>query len=304
MTKTQGRRKKEKPKYITFEYLTQNNPNPDGIQYKGLFGNRSIGKTHGVLKHVWKSLKENTAFMILRRNKLELNFQPFVQKYSAAFETDWSIHGNAIVENGERIVGYFSALSLAERSKHMNFDSPYVTDIIVDEVYAEKPNKNEFQQLQTWITTLSRRTGHPFHPVTVWLLGNYDYGYSPILDALGVYAFNGKKQKTKNGVYLFSDMPSPDGAMNVRSPLIKEIEIRAGNEPVVTWSFQKQSFGLFDMGHHMYIAPVDKATQPYDFTIRQIIIRHCVRKVGIPRVYVANYDCLRFIDDPALKITM
>ena len=127
MSTTRGRRKKEKPKYITFEYLTQNNPNPDGIQYKGLFGNRSIGKTHGVLKHVWKSLKENTAFMILRRNKLELNFQPFVQKYSAAFETDWSIHGNAIVENGERIVGYFSALSLAERSKHMNFDSPSVT---------------------------------------------------------------------------------------------------------------------------------------------------------------------------------
>ena len=39
-------------KYIDFEYLKQNNPNPTGIQYKGLFGNRSIGKTHGVLKHL------------------------------------------------------------------------------------------------------------------------------------------------------------------------------------------------------------------------------------------------------------
>lgn len=106
---------REKPKFVSFEYLTQNNPNPNGVQYKGLFGNRSIGKTHGVLKHVWKNLKDGTAFMILRRNKLELNFQPFVQKYGAAFGVEWSIHGNAIVENGERIVGYFSALSLAER---------------------------------------------------------------------------------------------------------------------------------------------------------------------------------------------
>lgn len=304
MSKTRGKAKKEKSKFITFEYLTQNNPNPNGIQFKGLFGNRSIGKTHGVLKHVWKNLKDNQAFMILRRNKLEMNFQPFVQKYSSAFETEWEVSGNTIVENHDKIVGYFSALSLAERSKHMNFDSPYVTDIIVDEVFAERPNKNEWQQLQTWITTLSRRTGHPFHPVTVWLLGNFDYGYSPILDALGISSLNGKKQKTKDGVYLFSDMKSPDGALNVRSPLIREIEIRPDNEPVLTWVYMKKAFGLYDMGAHMYIAPIEKATQPYDFTTRQALFRLCVRKVGIPRVYVANYECLRFLDIPALRITM
>ena len=294
-----------RPKYIDFEYLKQNNPNPNGIQFKGLFGKRSIGKTHGVLRHLWKTRKENTAFMILRRNKLELNFQPFVTKYSAAFETDWEIKGNTIVENHDTIIAYFSALSLAERSKHMNFDSPYVTDILVDEVFAEKPNKNEFQQLETWITTLSRRTGHPFHPVTVWLLGNFGYGYSPILDELGIFAFNGKKQKTDNGVYLFSDMESPANVLNVRSPLIKEIEIREGNEPVLEWTYKKQSFGMFDCGTHMYITNIEKAKTPYDFTIKQNILKMCVRKVGIPRVYVANYDCLRFIyDEPALKITM
>lgn len=293
-----------KPRYIDFEYLKQNNPNPNGIQYKGLFGNRSIGKTHGVLKHLHKTRKDNTAFMVLRRNKLELNFQPFVTKYSAAFDTDWQIDGNMIVENRDTTIAYFSALSLAERSKHNNFDSPYVTDIIVDEVFAEKPNKNEFQQLETWITTLSRRTGHPFHPITVWLLGNFDYGYSPILDTLGIFAFNGKKQKNENGVYLFSDMPSPANVLNVRSPLIKEIEIHEGNKPVLEWTFLKQSFGMYDMGTHMYIANIDKATTPYDFKIRQNIIRLAVRKVGIPRVFVANYDCLRFLDDPALKITM
>lgn len=294
----------QKPRYIDFEYLKQNNPNPNGIQYKGLFGNRSIGKTHGVLKHLYKNRKDNTAFMILRRNKLELNFQPFVTKYSTAFETEWEIDGNMIVENRDTTIAYFSALSLAERSKHNNFDSPYVTDIIVDEVFAEKPNKNEFQQLETWITTLSRRTGHPFHPITVWLLGNFDYGFSPILDTLGIFAFNGKKQKTENGVYLFSDMPSPANVLNVRSPLIREFEIREGNEPVLEWNYMKQSFGMYDMGAHMYIKNIDKAKNPYDFTIRQNIIRMCVRKVGIPRVYVANYDCLRFLDDPALKITM
>lgn len=291
-------------KYIDFEYLKQNNPNPSGIQYKGLFGNRSIGKTHGVIKHLVKTRKDNTAFMILRRNKLELNFQPFVTKYSAAFELDWEIDSNMIVENRDTTIGYFSALSLAERSKHNNFDSPYVTDIIVDEVFAEKPNKNEFQQLETWITTLSRRTGHPFHPITVWLLGNFDYGYSPILDRLGVFAFNGKKQKTDNGVFLFSDMPSPQNVLNVRSPLIKEFEIRDGNEPILEWTYNKQSFGMYDMGNHMYITNIDKARTPYDFNTRNNILRAAVRKVGIPRVYVANYDCLRFIDEPALKITM
>lgn len=291
-------------KYIDFEYLKQNNPNPNGIQYKGLFGNRSIGKTHGVLKHLYKTRKDNTAFMILRRNKLELNFQPFVTKYSAAFDVEWEIDSNMIVENRDTTIAYFSALSLAERSKHNNFDSPYVTDIIVDEVFAEKPNKNEFQQLETWITTLSRRTGHPFHPITVWLLGNFDYGFSPILDNLGVFAFNGKKQKTENGVFLFSDMPSPANVLNVRSPLIKELEIREGNEPVLEWTYMKQAFGMFDMGTHMYIKNIDKAKSPYDFTIRQNIVKMCVRKVGIPRVYVANYDCLRFLEDPALKITM
>lgn len=291
-------------KYISFEYLTQNNPDPTGIQYKGLFGNRSIGKTHGVLRYLYKNLKDNQAFMILRRNKLELNFQPFVTKYAAAFETDWEIDSNMIVENRDKVIGYFSALSLAERGKHLNFDSPYVTNIIVDEVFSEKPNKNEFQQLETWITTLSRRTGHPFHPITVWLLGNFDYGYSPILDALGIFSFNGKKQKKDNGVYLFSDMPSPANALNVRSPLIKELEIREGNEPVLEWTYMKQSFAMFDMGAHMYITNIDKAKTPYDFTIRQNIVKMAVRKVGIPRVYVANYDCLRFLDDPALKITM
>lgn len=291
-------------KYITFEYLTQNNPKPDGIQYKGLFGHRSLGKTHGVLRYLYRKRKHNEAFMILRRNKLELNFQPFVTKYSSAFETEWEVNGNMIVENRDETIAYFSALSLAERAKHNNFDSPYVTDIIVDEVFAEKPNKNEFQQLETWITTLSRRTGHPFHPITVWLLGNFDYGYSPILDALGIFAANGKKQKTADGVYLFSDMESPANVLNVKSPLIKEMEIREGNLPVLEWTFMKQSFGMYDMGQHMYITNIEQAKSPYDFTIREKIVKMCVRKVGIPRVYVANYDCLRFLDDPALKLTM
>lgn len=291
-------------KYISFEYLTQNNPNPNGIQYKGLFGDRSIGKTHGVLKYVYKNLKDGEAFMILRRNKLELNFQPFVQKYSAAFEVDWEIDGNTIVEDHDRIIGYFSALSLAERAKHSNFDAPYVTHIIVDEAFAEKPNKNEFQQLETFITTLARRSGHPFHPVTVWLLGNSDYGYSPILEALGVFAFNGKKQKTDKGVFLFSDMSSPANVINVKSPLIKEHEIKPGNYPVLEWTFLKQSYAMFDMGTHYYITNVEKATVPYDFTIRQKMVKMAVRKPGIPRVYVANYECLRFVDDPVLKYTM
>ncbi len=231
-------------KYIDFEYLKQNNPCPDGIQFKGLFGNRSIGKTHGVLKHVWKSRKQGTAFLILRRNKLELNFQPFVQKYSAAFETEWEIDSNMLMERRtvnkdgkevtyNNIIGYFSALSLAERNKHSNFDNPYITDIIVDEVFSEKPNVNEFGQLQTWITTVSRRTGHPFHPVTVWLLGNSDYGYSPILEALGVFGFEGVKQKTSTGVYLFSEMESPKGSINVKCPLIKVHDIWDDYPPII-----------------------------------------------------------------------
>lgn len=293
-----------KNKYINFEYLKQNNPNAKGIQFKGLFGDRSIGKTHGVLKHLIKTRQPGTAIMILRRNKLELNFQPFVTKYANAFELDWSIEGNSIIQDHDEIVAYFSALSLSERSKHNNYDTPYVTDIIVDEVFAEKPNKNEFQQLETWITTLSRRTGHPFHPITVWLLGNSDYGYSPILDSLGIFRFNGLKQKTENGVYLFSDMQSPANVLNVKSPLIKEIEVRKDNTPVLEWNFLSQSYGLYDMGTHMYIKTIEKANTPYDFNIRNMIIKLCVRKVGIPRVYVQNYDCLRFIDEPSLKFTL
>ncbi len=76
------------------------------------------------------------------------------------------------------------------------------------------------------------------------------------------------------------------------------------SEPVLEWTYLKQAYGLYDMGTHMYIKNIDKAKTPYDFTIRTKIVRMCVRKVGIPRVYVANYDCLRFLDDPALKITM
>lgn len=291
-------------KYIDFEYLKQNNPNPEGIQYKGMFGNRSIGKTHGLLKYLLKERKHGTAIMILRRNKLELNFTPFVQKYSSAFDLEWEIDGNAIVENRDEIVIYYSALSLAERSKHNNYDAPYVEHIIVDEAFAENPNKNEFQQLETWITTLSRRTGHPFHPITVWILGNSDYGHSPILEALGIYSFNGKKQKTEDGVFLFSDMSSPKNVLNVKSPLIREIELKPDNTPVLEWTYLKQSYGMYDCGTHMYITNIPRATQPYDLTIRSKLIKMAVRKVGIPRVYVANYDCLRFVDDPALKFTM
>lgn len=291
-------------KYIDFEYLKQNNPCPDGIQYKGLFGNRSIGKTHGVLKHLHKNRKSGEAFMILRRKNDELKFDTFCKKYGWAFDVEWEVEGNTIVENHDEIVAYFGALSLAEKSKHNNFDSPYVTNIIVDEVFATKPNKDEFQELETWISTLSRRTGHPFHPITVWLLGNFDYGYSPILEKLGVYAFNGLKQKTANGVYLFSDMPSPENVINVKSPLIKEFVIKPENTPVLEWSHLKQHFAMYDMGMHMYIAKVDRAKQPFDHNVREQIVRHCMRKTGIPRVYLQDYDCLRFTDHPALKYTL
>lgn len=289
-------------KYIDFEYLKQNNPNPEGIQYKGLFGNRSIGKTHGVLKHIWKNRKEGEAFLILRRNKLELNFKPFVQKYSSAFDVEWTLDGNTITEEGE-IIGYFSALSLAERSKNNNYDFPYITDIIVDEVFAEKPNKNEFQQLLLWVTTVSRRTGNPFHPVTVWLLGNFDYGYSPILEGLNIFSFNGVKQKTSDGVFLFSEMPSPRGVINSRNQLVREIDIRECNEPVITWNYQKQSFGLWDMGTHMYVAPVQSSTNVYDLNIKLTLYRLIMRKQSLPPVYVQNYDCLRFIDVPENRLS-
>lgn len=293
-------------KYIDFEYLKQNNPNPQGVQFKGLFGNRSIGKTHGVLKHIWKERKPGEAFLILRRNKLELNFKPFVQKYSSAFGVEWELEGNTIVEINEtdkNIIGYFSALSLAERSKNNNYDFPYITHIIVDEVFAEKPNKNEYQQLMLWITTVSRRTGNPFHPVTVWLLGNFDYGYSPILEGLNIFSFNGLKQKTKDGVYLFSDMPSPEGVQGARNPLVRDIEINEGNEPILTWNYQKLAFGLWDMGNHIYIAPVESSTNVYDLNIKLMIFRLIMRKQSLPPVFVKNYDCLRFIDIPENRLS-
>lgn len=288
-------------KYVSFEYLTQNNPCPQGVQFKGLMGDRSIGKTHGVLKYLINKQRDNEAIMILRRNKLELNFVPFVQKYGSAFERDWEIDGNRILENHDTPVIYFSALSLSERGKHENYDSPYVTDIIVDEVFAEKPNKNEFQQLQTWITTLSRRTGHAFHPVTVWLIGNHEYGRSPILEELGVYCENGRKQKTQDGVYLFSDLASPANTINVKSPLIREFEIHDDNHPVLEWTHMKHHYAMYDMGVHMYIKKVTKSKQPFDATIMQMIVKMCVRKKGLPRVFVQDYDCMRFIEHPALK---
>lgn len=293
-------------KYIDFEYLKQNNPNPQGVQFKGLFGNRSIGKTHGVLKHIWKERKPGEAFLILRRNKLELNFKPFVQKYSSAFGVEWELEGNTIVEIDEtdkNIICYFSALSLAERSKNNNYDFPYITHIIVDEVFAEKPNKNEYQQLMLWITTVSRRTGNPFHPVTVWLLGNFDYGYSPILEGLNIFSFNGLKQKTKDGVYLFSDMPSPEGVQGARNSLVRDIEINEGNEPILTWNYQKLAFGLWDMGNHVYISPIESSTNVYDLNIKLMIFRLIMRKQSLPPVYVKNYECLRFIDIPENRLS-
>lgn len=291
-------------KYVSLEYLTQNNPNPEGIQFKGVFGNRSIGKTHGLLKYLHKKRRNNEAFMILRRKNDELKFDTFCKKYGGAFDVEWNVEGNMIVENHDETIAYFGALSLAEKGKHLNFDSPYVTDIIVDEVYAQKPNKDEFQELETWISTLSRRTGHPFHPITVWLLGNYDYGYSPILEALGVYPFNGTKQKTSNGVYLFSQMDSPENVVNVKSPLIREFKINKDNIPLLEWTHLKQHFAMYDMGTHVYIAKIERATQPYDHSIREKIVRAAVRKVGIPRAYVQDYDCMRFVDHPALKYTI
>jgi hypothetical protein len=300
-------------KYIDFEYLKQNNPCPNGIQFKGLFGDRSIGKTHGVLKHVWKTRKTGTAFLILRRNKLELNFQPFVTKYSAAFDTEWEIDSNMLLEkrvvsNDEKevvnknVIGYFSALSLAERNKHSNFDNPYITDIIVDEVFAEKPNVNEFQQLQTWITTVSRRTGFPFHPVTVWLLGNSDHGYSPILEGLGVFGFEGCKQKTTNGVYLFSEMNSPEGVLNVKNPLIKPHVIKPDNAPLISWSFKGRCFALYDFGHYVYIANVEKANMAYDGKVKDFVTRSIMLKDAIPPVYVSSYECLRFVLTPSARL--
>lgn len=289
-------------KYIDFEYLKQNNPNPNGIQYKGLFGNRSIGKTHGVVKHMWKQRKHGEAFMLLRRNKLELNFQPFVTKYSSAFDTEWTTDGDRIIEDHDEIIAYTSALSLAERAKHNNYDTPYVTNIIVDEVFAENPNKNEFQQLQTWVTTVSRRTGYPFHPITVWLLGNYEYGYSPILDNLGIYISNGNKQKTDDGVYLFSKMESPKNVINVKNPLIKYIEINENNPCILSWVFRKQCFGLYDCGTHLYMKPIEKATDNYDLRIKERISGLLMNKRGLPPIYVASYDCLRFVNIPSYRM--
>lgn len=297
-------------KYVSLEYVTQNTVNPDGIEYKGVFGNRSIGKTHNVLKYIYKNRKKGEAFMILRRNKLELNLEPFVQKFSSAFEVDWRVEGDKIVEYpmdvmvgrknkpvGE-IVAYFDALSLAERGKHKNYDAPYVTQIIVDEVYAEKPNKNEFHQLETWVTTLSRRTGFPFHPITVWLLGNNEYGISPIMESLGVFPFNGLKQKNRFGVFLFSTMQSPEHVINVKSKYIKEVKIKPKNQPIITWSYKKQSYALYDCGTFCYIKRIEKGERAYDFQVRQIVYNKIVSKAGLPPIFVETYDCLRFAELP------
>ena len=75
-------------KYIDFEYLKQNNPNPNGIQYKGLFGNRSIGKTHGVLKHLVKNRKDDFAPEIIHiKNLLLGNISTSPLDYKFAHET-------------------------------------------------------------------------------------------------------------------------------------------------------------------------------------------------------------------------
>lgn len=297
-------------KYVNFEYLKDNNPKPDGIQYKGLFGNRSLGKTHGVLKFLLSKLEPGQAIMILRRNKLELDFRSFVSKYSAAFNQYWDLDNGIISrlseneEAGDRIIIYTDALSLAERKKNNNYDSPYVRYIIVDEVFAEKPNKNEFNELQLWIGTLSRRTGYPFHPVEVWLLGNSDYGYSPILESLGIYKTNGLKQKTPNGVYLFSEMESPEDVVNVVNPLIRKFEIRKGNEPLLTWTYLGNAYALYDIGMHTYIKRVEKGSKPFNFEVKRDFMRAALRKDGIPRVYVEDYDCIRFLTEPALRVIL
>lgn len=288
-------------KYISFEYLTQNNPAPYGVQYKGLFGNRSIGKTHGVLKYVYNQIKESeeeTAFLILRRNKLELNMQPFITKYSTAFNTTWEIEKGNIIKEDDKIIAYYNALSLAERAKNNNYDAPFITHIIVDEVYAEKPNKNEFQQLQTWITTVSRRTGHPFHPITVWLLGNNEYGYSPIMNELQVFPEMGLKQKKSDGVFLFSKMKSPSGAINVESPLVKKMDIKEKNNPIYTWNYNGIGYEIYDFNIFLYIKRANKKVRNvWDTKTREVIFNQAYRKSNIPAVYVETYDCLKFLEN-------
>jgi len=279
--------------YVRLEYIFYNNPKPSGVQFKGVFGDRSIGKTHGVLNYLCNNIQENESILFLRRNKLEMNFAPFVSKYSAAFNQNWKLEKNTI-SCDKKVIMYLSALSLAERGKHNNYENPHITNIIIDEVFCEKPNKNEFQEMQTWITTVSRRTGFPFHPITIWLLGNHNYGHSPIMENLGIYASGGKKQKTDNGVYLFSDTPSPKSVINVKNPLIKNIEISKDNFPILSWWFNKIAYGLFDCGAFLYIKEVETASSPFNFDIKCSINTKIILKQRIPPIYVQNYECLRF----------
>lgn len=296
-------------KYVDIEYLTQNTINPFGIEYKAVCGDRSIGKTHAVVKYIYKNrIAKGMTFGLICRNRLETDFTAFISKYSALFNKEWQQLGDDIIEYLDddepigkkkkreyRIIFKILPLSMYERLKRNNFENPHIDGLLFDECYAENPNKDEFKQLQTIITTVARRTGLPNAPLEVWLTGNHQYGYSPILEGLNIHPDNGRKQKSKDGIFLFSDIESPPNVINVKSNLIKDYKINEGLQPIITWSYNKNNYALYDLGFFAYICRVEKARYNYDLSIRKAINNVVMKKRGLPPLYVQDYNCLRFV---------
>lgn len=191
--------------------------------YNIIIGERSNGKTYGVLSHAIKEyFKTGGTLAIIRRWREDiigrratdifsaLNKDGVVKELSGGhFEGITYFAGKfylyilddkgKIIYNDKDIIGYTFSLSDVEHNKSISY--PTITNIIFDEFLTNKTYlNNEFIHFMNTVSTIVRQREN----VIIFMLGNTVNKYSPYFTEMGITGIPTMKQGTID-VYKYGD---------------------------------------------------------------------------------------------------
>lgn len=263
------------------------------LSYTILLGYRDIGKTFYIYKQLYlKNKPYDGVFIVLTRNdKRKKYLAETVAGYGEVIfgGKGWYSKGNSVYDNETgKIIARIVSFAETEHIKQER--PPYIiTDVFLDECYTFTPYPNEFQKIQILLPSLIKKQEVGKKSITLWSAGNEGMGGSPLIENIKVNVtmrkfigeidipgvdMNGRPTKVKAGLSFYnSDLPSPDGIVNVSYPFLK---IRNTNkDPLITWGYGGRGYGLFAFERDLHLKEIEGQHTPLNNDIISTI-KKCI----------------------------
>lgn len=182
-----------------------------------VIGERSNGKTYGVLEHALdRYLNHGYQLAVIRRNKEDFRSKRGSQMFESL---ECNGFGRNVIKEKTKgrydCIYYFAgrwflakydakldkripssqpfaiAFALTDMEHDKSTSYPYIHTCLMDEALSRRPIENEFVLLTNCLSTIIRDRG-PEDDIEIWLLGNTVNKYSPIFSEMGISKYIGK----------------------------------------------------------------------------------------------------------------